>query len=97
MVRSKSFLILYFEEWSKSSNKYDPTSDRRDSSRRENKSVRDVKCYNCDRRGHYARDCRSKRRSRSPRGGRDRDDSYRRGHRDEDRAYRSPRRDRDDS
>lgn len=71
-------------EWSKKSNNYDKTLASTRPHAKE--SRRDEKCYNCDRTGHYARECRSRRRSRSRsprRGYRDRSDSRDRGRRDD--------------
>ena len=38
------FIISFILEWSKSSKKYDPETERRDPPRRETKDIRDLKC-----------------------------------------------------
>ena len=73
-------------EWSKKSNKHDrPRGDRNDRDR-PRRDLDDVKCYNCNRRGHFARDCKERKRSRSPRRDR-RDDSRDRHRRGRERDY----------
>merc|ERR1712166_1197095 len=74
-------------EWGKNSRHFDPEKAKRaprDKERRADKS--DVKCFKCDKKGHFARDCRERRyrrgsrsrsRSRSPRRDRERRDRYR--------------------
>merc|ERR1712166_289659 len=85
-------------EWGKNSRNFDPEKVKRaprDKERRADKS--DVKCFKCEKKGHFARDCRE-RRSRSPKRYRDRDDRRRRSRTpdryDRDRRYDRERRDR---
>ena len=88
-------------EWSKRSQRFDPKNSLRPNA----KDRDDEKCYNCNRTGHFARDCRSSRRdrrsrSRSPRDYRRRRDSRSRSRSPRDRRRRdsrdrrSPRRER---
>eukprot|EP00347_Sterkiella_histriomuscorum_P016312 403353670 len=74
-------------EWSKKSGRFNAKDSKRP--QRSERSRDDLKCYNCNKTGHFARDCRARRRSRSRSGDRRRGGRDDRRDRDRRRSSRS--------